>query len=225
MKLSVPISCHRAVKDCPMFEFNWLSLLPAALLALLLTELTDWFPRIGEKIIIHVSKYHPKLPKERKNEYLANFDEIPGKFSKLLYAITCAWGVFQVQENRHIIFIKFFAASSLILGRIAVLYMVVGIAYAMVQDVISGAYIVLPFGTLFISIFSLTIHKLTDVDFSWYPDFKHTKKFNKLIFGLFVFGLIGSLIIGSPLVKILVILMVSSLVVFILREVYVSKRS
>lgn len=72
-----------------MTDLNWPDVLVAAAIPLLLTELTDWLPQLSEWTVRQAACRLTIRAAEREVEWLAMLDHLPGKWSKLAFALSC----------------------------------------------------------------------------------------------------------------------------------------
>lgn len=72
-----------------MADINGPEVLLGAVLALAATELTDWLPRISAGLIRRAARALPNRAEVREQEWLANLEHLPGKWSGLFYALSC----------------------------------------------------------------------------------------------------------------------------------------
>lgn len=72
-----------------MPDLNWPELLLSVVLAAALGEITDWLPRLSDTMVKRAARSLSTRAPEREHEWLAILDQLPGKWSKFGYALSC----------------------------------------------------------------------------------------------------------------------------------------
>lgn len=69
-----------------MSEIHWWDIIVTLVLGAVLSEFTDWLPKLAERLVRWVARLHPTRAEIREKEWLAILDNLPGKWSKLGFA-------------------------------------------------------------------------------------------------------------------------------------------
>lgn len=185
-----------------------------------------WATRAAAALIRGLARQYPQPERAavRRDEWLAQLDELRGPSARLWFALSCAGPVLKAQPSLIMLLIDLIVGSFLLAGRLIVVFLLPQLVVILVQQLTTG-HLGYALALLAPVAFCLGAFPRHEGDFSWMPRWSYSPRMALWLSGLMVTGLVSGLAAGPPLVQLSSGVLIALLLWKVAIAVHVTRRA